>query len=240
MSNEIGLTIDGKKVTAQANENLIDLASRLGTYIPHLCYSPGMGECLGTCRACMVKVNGRYSAACTLGAQEDMEIEVDTPELKDMRKAIIELLFVEGNHFCPSCEKSGDCQLQAQAYEMGMDAPRFHYRFNNRDIDFTAEKILFEHNRCILCKRCTDKFENDQGEKVFAFNGKGHHLKVEMNVSRANALNEDQVNELVELCPVGAILKKGKGFDRPYGERAYDQKPISQVELQKKEGERER
>lgn len=228
----IQVEIDGKSYQAQEGDNLIDMALKNGVHIPHLCYFPEMKECLGTCRVCTVNVNGRISAACTLSAQDQMKIQVNTSELQDMRKALIELLFVEGNHYCPSCEKSGDCQLQALAYEMQMTAPRFHYRFNNRVIDYDAEKLLFEHNRCILCKRCTHEFENEQGERVFAFKGKGKTLEVEMNKERANQLSDEKIDEVVQLCPVGAIIKKGVGFDRPYGERKYDQSPISQIEIQ--------
>ena len=169
--------------------------------------------------------------ACTQPVAEGMEVENDTEELREVRKDLIDMLFVEGNHYCMFCEKSGDCDLQALGYEHQMTAPRFHYRFNNREIEFDADKILFEHNRCILCKRCTHEFKDQDGKRVFAFQGKGCHLEVEMNVERANNLDDDLIDELVELCPVGAILKKGKGFDRPYGTRKYDQVSIrEQVE----------
>ena len=175
---------------------------------------------------CAIKVDGKTKAACTLSAQANMQIEINTEELIDMRKALVELLFIEGNHFCPSCEKSGDCHLQARAYKMQITVPRFPYRFNNREIDFSADKILFEHNRCILCKRCTEKFIDDKGRRVFSFSGKGSRLNVEMDIHRANRLSEQKIDEVVALCPVGAILKKGKGFDRPVGSRQYDIIPI--------------
>jgi [NiFe] hydrogenase diaphorase moiety small subunit len=223
---KVKILIDGKKFHVPYGTNLVEAAAKHGIDIPTLCYFPEMGECLGTCRVCSVNVNGRTMAACTLKATEKMELEVDTPQLNDMRKALVELLFVEGNHFCPSCEKSGDCHLQAQAYKMQMTAPRFHYRFNNRPIFFDAKNIVFEHNRCILCKRCTHKFVDDDNHRVFSFKGKGSHLTVEMDLERANDLSINKIDELIELCPVGAILKKGKGFDRPYGERHYDNEPI--------------
>lgn len=227
MKSLINLEIDGKNIEAEEGKNLIDVASENGVYIPTLCHFDGMESCLGTCRVCTVNIGGRPTASCTIGASEGMVIEVDTPELNDLRKGLIELLFVEGNHFCPGCEKSGDCELQALGYKMEMTAPRFHYRFNYREIDYQAEKILFEHNRCVLCKRCTNNFVDGEGHKVFSFKGKGAYLEVEMNVARANKLTENKIDEVVSLCPVGAILKKGKGFDRPYGTRKYDKEPIS-------------
>ncbi|MBT4761758.1 MAG: 2Fe-2S iron-sulfur cluster binding domain-containing protein [Bdellovibrionaceae bacterium] len=229
MKKKVNITIDGKSISATPDDNIVEVAKANGVYIPTLCFYPDMGKCLGTCRVCTVKWKRHHVAACTLKVEEGMELTVQSDELKDLRKALVELLFVEGNHFCPGCEKSGDCKLQALGYELQMTVPRFHYRFNNRIIEYNSKKILFEHNRCILCKRCTHKFKDSKGRRVFFFKGKGCHLEVEMVTELVDQLNEEQVDHLVELCPVGALLKKGKGFDRPYGERKYDKTPVGQT-----------
>ncbi|MBL4712843.1 MAG: (2Fe-2S)-binding protein, partial [Gammaproteobacteria bacterium] len=105
----IKLTIDGAEVSAEAGTMLVDVAADNGVYIPTLCYIRGK-PCLGTCRACSVKVNGAVQASCTVPVSDGMVVEVNEPEVKDMRKAVVELLFSEGNHNCPSCEKSGRCE----------------------------------------------------------------------------------------------------------------------------------
>ena len=64
-------------------------------------------------------------------------MENETPQLEAMRKMIVELLFVEGNHFCPSCEKSGNCELQAMAYRNQMMVPQFQYNFPMKKVDAT-------------------------------------------------------------------------------------------------------
>lgn len=226
MRKPVKLSIDGIEITALEGERLIEVARQNGIYIPTLCYFNGMEKCLGTCRVCTIQWGRHYVAACTLAVQAGMRLTVQTEALEDLRKSLVELLFVEGNHFCPSCEKSGDCQLQALGYRLEMTVPRFHYRFNNRPIDFQLDKLLFEHNRCVLCKRCTHAFRDQEGQRVFSFNGKGSYLQVEINVERANRLNEQLIDQLVALCPVGAIIKKGTGFNRPYGTRKYDLHPI--------------
>lgn len=229
----VDLTIDGATISAEKGRNLIDVAKEHGIYIPTLCYFKDMGTCLGTCRICTIKWKRHFVSACVLKVEEGMILSVHTPELANLRKGLVELMFVEGNHFCPSCEKSGDCILQALGYRLKMFVSRFHYRFNNRPIQFNAKKIIFEHNRCVLCKRCTHKFVDDEGKRVFYFKGKGSHLQVQMDEQRVNLLSDEKVSELERLCPVGAILKKGKGFDRPYGSRAYDHHPIgSELEEQ--------
>jgi [NiFe] hydrogenase diaphorase moiety small subunit len=231
---KVPFTIDGKKCEAEEGENLVDAAAENGVYIPTLCYTP-KEKCLGTCRICTVRVNGRVNAACTLSVEKGIDLEVNSEEMKNTRQGLVELLFSEGNHFCPSCEKSGDCTLQALGYEMQMMVSRFHYRFNNRDIDFEAEKIILENNRCVLCKKCTHRFRDQDGHRVFSFEGKGESLHVNMDIDRANKMTEQKIDEAVNLCPVGAILRKGKGFDRAYGERTYDKESISQKNVVKKD-----
>jgi [NiFe] hydrogenase diaphorase moiety small subunit len=94
------------------------------TTFPHLCWKPEFGP-HGSCRVCTVKVNGRTGAACTVMAGAGQEVQSNTDELNAQRKTLLQMLFVEGNHFCPSCEKSGNCLLQATAYEVGMEGPHF-------------------------------------------------------------------------------------------------------------------
>lgn len=226
MSQNIIIKIDGKEVEAREGEPIIDVAARLGLYIPRLCHYDGMGSCLGTCRVCTIKWKRHPVAACTLKAEAGMDLRVDEDELNDIRKGIVELLFVEGNHFCPGCEKSGDCQLQALAYRLRMHVSRFHYRFTAFARNQVTKKLMLDQNRCILCKRCTHKFKDQDAHEVFYFSGKGTKLRIEMDVARANALDDSKVDEVVSLCPVGAILKRGKGFDRPYGQRSYDHEAI--------------
>ena len=96
-------------------QTIVEAARDNGVYIPVLCDYEGLKPA-GSCRVCTVRVGGRYMAACTQPVAEGMVVENDVPDLEDMRKALIEMLFVEGNHMCPTCEKSGNCELQALAY----------------------------------------------------------------------------------------------------------------------------
>jgi len=221
-TKEVSFTLDGKEVACAKGVNLVQALERNGVKVPTLCWSPGIEPCLGTCRVCTVKVNGRETAACALKVEPGMRVDCDTPELKDLRQGILELLFVEGNHFCPGCEKSGDCELQGLGYEMGMTHPRWPYRFTHYELDYRGVHLLLERNRCIHCKRCTDLFTDDDGRKVFSFNGKGKDTRVEMDLALEAKLPPHKCREAAALCPVGAIIVKGQGFDRPIGTRRYD------------------
>lgn len=220
--NKVSFHCDGKRMQAPAQTTVVEALKLNGEIVPTLCWTPNIEPCLGTCRVCTVKINGRETAACTQIISQDMEIESSTDELKDLRQAIVEMLFVEGNHYCPSCEKSGDCELQGLAYQMGMTHSRFPYQFTPYELDYTGEKLLLERNRCIHCKRCTDLFVDDKQRKVFSFEGKGSETRVQMNHRYEAEMSDHKRLQSMELCPVGAIIYKGKGFDRPIGTRKYD------------------
>ncbi|MBN1442462.1 MAG: ferredoxin, partial [Planctomycetes bacterium] len=158
----------------------------------------------------------------------------ETEEIKNIRRSIIEMLFVEGNHICPSCEKSGNCELQALAYRFGIAAPRFPFMFPKREVEASHPDILIDHNRCVLCARCVRGSRDLDGKHVFDMVGRGIHRRVAFNAEAHLAdTNLERTDKAVGLCPVGAILTKRVGFKVPVGERIYDQKPIgSDVEAQ--------
>jgi [NiFe] hydrogenase diaphorase moiety small subunit len=230
----VSLTIDGQQVIAENGATLVDVAADNGVYIPTLCYTRGK-PCLGTCRACSVKVNGNVMAACTVPVAEGMAVEVNEAEVTDMRKALVEFLFSEGNHNCPSCEKSGRCELQAVGYEVGMMVSRFPYRFPLRQREHAAKYIWLERDRCIFCQRCVEFVRDiDSGRKIFSINKRGTHASIEIDVALADAMPPEQVREAAELCPVGCIIEKGLGYNDPIGQRKFEIKSIKERTLEKK------
>ncbi len=230
----IKLTIDGQEVQARSGDNIIDVAAQNGVYIPSLCYVKGK-PCLGTCRTCSVKVNGRVMAACTMPVSDGMEIEVnDDAEIVDMRKALVELLFSEGNHNCPSCEKSGRCELQATGYEVGMMVSRFPYRFTPRVVDHASKTIFLQRDRCIFCQRCVDMVRDKKtGKKIFSIKSRGTHASIEIDAELANKMSPEQVRAASDLCPVGCIIDKTQGYDDPIGKRKFEIKSIKERALEK-------
>lgn len=228
----IQIKIDGKNINTRKGENLVDVALENGIYIPTLCYVKGQ-PCLGTCRVCAVKVGGATAAACTVPVAHGMEVEVSEPEVTDMRRALVESLFAEGNHNCPSCEKSGRCDLQAVGLEVGMMVSRFDYRFTPRTRDYGSERILLERDRCIFCQRCVEFVRDaDTGMKIFSISGRGTTARIEINVELANKMSAEEVTRAVDLCPVGTIVEKGVGFNDPMGHRLYDIKSIRERALE--------
>ncbi|MBE0473916.1 2Fe-2S iron-sulfur cluster-binding protein [Rhodoferax sp.] len=220
--------LDGQEVEFSPGDSVLQAARRAGHYIPHLCWHPDFAA-HGSCRLCTVKVNGRTGAACTIAASSGQDVESDTPELNAQRKTLLQMLFIEGNHFCPSCEKSGNCLLQATAYQMGMDGPHFEEFYPNRRVDASHPELLLDLNRCILCGLCV-RASAQEGKHVFAMGGRGitSHLLVN---SASGQLGDSAVSitdSAANICPVGAILPKRRGFVIPIGQRRFDSHPVSQ------------
>ncbi len=222
---EITIKIDGKECKAKSGQTIVEAAKANGIYIPTLCHYDGLKPA-GTCRICTVKVGGRNMAACTTPVGEGMVIESNTPELEEIRKAIVEMLFVEGNHMCPTCEKSGNCELQAMGYRYRMMVPRFPYLFPVRPINAKTPKIYIDGNRCIQCLRCARGVLAPDGKKIFGLVKRGGKAMISVDEELAAALTDEQAQKAMDMCPVGAILRKEAGFKVPIGSRKFDSAQI--------------
>ena len=221
----IQIVLNGVAISAKEGQSVVEAARENGVYIPTLCDYKSLPPA-GTCRVCTVKVGGRVQAGCTTPVSHGMVVESESAELADLRKGLIEMLFVEGNHMCPSCEKSGNCQLQALAYRYRMDVPRFPFSFTKRDIDASLPHLILEHNRCIQCLRCVRGVKSRGGQDIFGFTNRGRDIRIAVDTTVPDALTEATAQKAMDICPVGALLKKGPQYQTPIGERAYDLTPI--------------
>ena len=225
MNQIVRITIDGVECMATKGQYIIDAAKENGIFIPSLCNYPGIKP-KGSCRICTVKVNGRLMTSCTTPVSEDMQIENSVKDIEELRSSIVELLFIEGNHFCPACEKSGNCELQALAYRFGMMVPRFPYSFPQRQVDASNPKLIKDQNRCVLCKRCIRAITDDNGRAIFAYRKRSSRVEIGIDPKIGKDLTDEIAQKAMDICPVGALLVREKGFDTPIGERKYDKQPI--------------
>jgi len=222
MASLVNVTIDAKKFQAEEGKNLVLVAKENGIFIPSLCYYPHIEPPLGTCRVCTCKINGKFAPACTEKATEGLSVEVNTPELKDTRKALVEMMFAEGNHICPACEKSGNCDLQHMGYELGVSSTRFPHLFKDRIIDFKATRMVMEHNRCIKCLRCVVDVVTDDGKRVFTYQNRGNETFVGIDYVQEEKLSDEQAINAMNICPTGAIIVRGVSIAEPFGNRKFD------------------
>ena len=223
-------TLDGKTIPFEEGETIMEAAAAAGVYIPHLCHHPEFKP-HGSCKLCTVNIGGRLGAACTNRAAEGMAVESETEALNADRRALTQMLFVEGNHVCPSCEKSGNCQLQAVAYHLGMLTPHFTHFYPSRDVDASHPDVLLERNRCILCELCVRASRDVDGKNVFGIGGRGIRARLIVNSAsgRLADTNLSVTDRAAEVCPTGAIIRKRHGFTVPIGRRLYDHHDIAEV-----------
>jgi [NiFe] hydrogenase diaphorase moiety small subunit len=233
MSDAARFSLDGEELSFEPGETILQAARRSGRYIPHLCWHPEFAP-HGSCRICMVKAGGRMVAACTTKAAPGLEVENHTDELNAQRKTLLQMLFVEGNHFCPSCEKSGNCLLQATAYQMGMEGPHFEEFYPSRPLDASHPDLLLDFDRCILCELCVRASHEVDGKNVFAIagHGIGTHLVVNSESGRLADTDMALTDRAASICPVGVILPKRRGFVIPIGQRRYDEGTAADADRQ--------
>lgn len=227
-------TLDGEEIPFAPGQTIMQAAQAAGKYIPHLCWHPEFKP-HGSCKLCTVKLGGRFGSACTLAAAPGLDVENRTTELDDKRRTLLQLLFVEGNHFCPSCEKSGNCLLQATAYELDMMTPHFDHFYPDRPVDASHPDVLLDFNRCILCSLCVQASELADEKNVFVMGGRGMRGRKIIINSESGRLGDTDFSaddRAASICPVGVILKKRVGFSVPYGERTYDKAPVSAVAVE--------
>jgi [NiFe] hydrogenase diaphorase moiety small subunit len=231
MEKTVRIIIDGVEVTARPGQTILEAADQAGIYIPRLCYCQELKP-HGSCRVCTVMVNGRPQSACTQPVAEGMVVDNDTPALNSHRRSLVDMLFVEGNHFCMVCEKSGNCELQALAYRLGICAPQHPFLFPHREVDATHPEIFIDRNRCILCGRCVEASQDIDKKGVFEFVGRGIEKRLAVNAEADLGDTDASVaDKAIAVCPVGAILKKRVGYAVPVGKRKYDNTPIgSEIE----------
>jgi len=226
MSGQVPIVIDGAELSVPEGRTILEAAEGAGIYIPRLCYHPELVP-HGSCRVCTVLVNGRPQAACTTPVAGGMVIESSSERLLELRRRLIEMLFVEGNHFCMFCERSGNCELQALAYRFGIAAPRYPFLFPKRALDATHPDAMIDHNRCVLCARCLRASRDLDRKHALGFVGRGPGKRLAPSAQGGLAGTGLQVQDkALDVCPVGSLLRKRVGYAVPVGERTYDHRPI--------------
>lgn len=219
MEEKIRITIDGREVTANPEQTILEAARENGIFIPTLCQYADTTN-VGACRVCVVEVEKARSlvAACCMPVSTGMIVRTDTKAVRDAQRMNIELLWASGDHNCLVCEKNGNCELQDLVYWLGIEKPRFPIEPPGYEIEKTNSMIVRDLNKCVLCGRCVRACNEIQVNEVLDFSLRGSRAKV------GPAFDTDYIasecyfcGECVDACPVGAITSAQARFGgRPW------------------------
>jgi len=216
MAEEITLTIDGKEVKGERGDTILQVCQKNGIDVPTLCHFEGLSD-IGSCRLCIAEIEERgrtrIDTSCTTPAVEGMVVQVSTKQLNEMRRAILELLFSEGNHYCMYCVASGDCELQDMAYRFGIDYIRWPLLYPERHIDASHKYVVMDPNRCILCRRCVRACAELVGNHTLGVGGRDSEAEIIADLKlpwgESSCVN---AGACLQVCPTGAILDRRSAY----------------------------
>ena len=201
------ITVDGKKIQAKDRQMILQACLDNGIEIPHYCYHPGL-SIVASCRICLVEVEGipKLVPACQTPVREGMVVHATSPRAIANQKQVMEYLLVNHPLDCPECDQAGECGLQDYSYQFGRSQSRFEEDKHKKPKKDVGQHILLYNDRCIMCSRCVRFAREISGTCELYVNGRGH--KEEIDVFPGKPLDNKLSGNVVDLCPVGALLDK--------------------------------
>ena len=205
--------VNGVEVSVPKGTTVLEAAHIAGIEIPTLCYMKEINE-IGACRICITEVNEgrgfRLVAGCVYPCTDGMEIRTSSPNVINSRKKTLELILSTHNRKCLSCVRSGNCELQTLANELGVDMEDvYDGETNEYEIDNSAAHMYRDNNKCILCRRCVAVCEKTQGIGVIGANERGFKTFIgsafDMGLGETSCVS---CGQCIAVCPTGAIAEK--------------------------------
>jgi len=201
---DVNLTVDGKKLTAPAGTLLIEACKSAGIEVPSFCYYPNL-SLQGACRMCVVKVEKmpKLQTACTTTVTEGMIVSTDSDDVRQARKAMVEMLL--GNHplDCPVCDAGGECELQDMTFSYGAAESKFMEAKNHKEEQQWSPVVYFDRPRCILCYRCVRVC--GEAMDVWALGVQNRGVGSVIAPNQDDHLECEECGMCIDICPVGAL-----------------------------------
>ena len=208
----VTLTIDGNEITVPEGTSIMRAAMEMGTEIPKLC-ATDMVEAWGSCRMCLVEIEGRAGtpASCTTPVAPGIKVKTQTQRLKEIRKGVMELYISDHPLDCLTCAANGDCELQDMAGAVGLREVRYGYEGDNHlglDKDTSNPYFTFDTTKCIVCSRCVRACEEVQGTFALTISGRGFESRVSAGMSE-NFFDSECVScgACVQACPTATLTE---------------------------------
>jgi bidirectional [NiFe] hydrogenase diaphorase subunit len=211
----VSLTIDEKKVTAPAGDNILRVALDNGIYIPNLCYIEDKPEPNAACRLCFVEIEGEDTpvTACTREVTEGMVVRTRGEKALALARAGFELLMASHPVDCAHCAANRACELQDIAKHLGCKLKTKRYRLLLRDLPIDESNSLFtlDPNKCVLCGRCVWVCHQRSDTALLGFARRGFDRVITTFYDEPVGNRCLKCGDCVRVCPTGALaFKEGK------------------------------
>ncbi|MCV3272466.1 NADH-quinone oxidoreductase subunit NuoG [Roseobacter sinensis] len=225
MSDLRKVVIDGTEIEVDGAMTLIQACEEAGIEIPRFCYHERL-TIAGNCRMCLVEVVGgppKPAASCAMQVKDlrpgpegqPPVVKTNSPMVKKAREGVMEFLLINHPLDCPICDQGGECDLQDQAMAYGVDFSR--YREPKRAVeDLDLGPLVETHmTRCISCTRCVRFTTEVAGIHQMGQTGRGEDAEITSYLGQT--LDSNLQGNIIDLCPVGALVSKPYAFTaRPW------------------------
>ncbi|MGE5591772.1 MAG: NADH-dependent [FeFe] hydrogenase, group A6 [Bacillota bacterium] len=206
----VKLTIDGRPVEAPAGSTILQAARAAGIHIPTLCYLENINS-IGACRLCLVQVTGMAGlvTSCVQPVQEGMVVTTQGPALRDARRTVIELLLSDHHVECPTCLRSGSCELEALAHQLGVHEVPYTGEKRAWKRDASTPSLVWDPSKCVLCRRCVSTCEKVQTVSAIGLIERNFRARVGAPYDRDLIESTCTLcGQCSKACPTGAITER--------------------------------
>ncbi|TCT08208.1 formate dehydrogenase subunit alpha [Aquabacter spiritensis] len=209
----VSVVIDGMTIKVPEGTSIMRAAMEAGNQIPKLC-ATDMLEAFGSCRLCLVEIEGRAGtpASCTTPVMDGMVVKTQTERLKQIRKGVMELYISDHPLDCLTCSANGDCELQDMAGVVGLREVRYGYEGENHikmGKDESNPYFTYEKSKCIVCNRCVRACEEVQGTFALTISGRGFGSRVSPGMDESFLSSECvSCGACVQACPTATLNEK--------------------------------
>ncbi len=208
----VTLNIDDREISVPEGTSIMRASIMAGINVPKLCATDSL-EPFGSCRLCVVEIEGRrgYPASCTTPVAEGIKVHTQTAKLADIRRGTMELYISDHPLDCLTCATNGDCELQDMAGAVGLREVRYGYDGENHlksAKDESNPYFTFDPSKCIVCSRCVRACEETQGTFALTISARGFDSKVASGIN--NFLDSECVScgACVQACPTSSLIEK--------------------------------